>query len=1203
MQRSHFVAFMLLLASLFGALAPAASVVASVNTDSLTPAAPYQVYLPNISNINGEDDDAARRPTRTPVRTATPTRTPTVAVNPTATSSPQPPAATPTQTAGDVLAFDSFSGPDTTQISQHLTDNGLAWQVHQGTWQTTGGAAQNRAGPAYASIDVGTGNVLVEADITTPSATPGSGEDWFVGFYAAAKFAGSWIDSGVQLRMLYQNHSSEYEMWEWHQGKSYINNSNVRFNFANVTVPYASNPNQPFQPGKTHHVALQLYGDTAIGFYNGKPVVMVRLGRPVGTDPNLNQTGTRVALSVDGKGIAGSRIDNLRVTRLATRPAALGVPVCGDGNCTGGQSCNNCGSCLPPESTKSCNFSDNPPTVPTYGPFATPTTGPVATATRTATPVTPGAPTPTPTPVPGGAGGSMPQYAVDFSKDVESWWAAHPFNPDNPANVPVGSITNVAGVPTVNVRQQYGSNLQAAIDALPASGGTLVLDAGSYSSFQLIGKHNIHFVSNGGAVIGGSSEIAPITEALTYGTFNTCSFYRDAKCIAALQNQTSNIYFKNVTFDGGGSATSAINLHAVRGVVFDNVTFQNFVNPHSGHGGLVNGNSTLNNVWLRNCRFVGSQRYAIYLDGAHGSGVINSTIENGFDNGLLFLTNDDFTLDVNGNGTLDMAERRTGNYVVVYGNTFRGSNIYSVVQATAANMLIKNNTAQGSLTYFAAFDIRNSNRGIVYNFYGTRLVGNRTQNLTYFSEWGGTLVCDPGAGQTCARMGQYQNRDNVIQNAGSFRAIAIQDTTTTSQMDGPYVNSNNCVNGKIDGTGAACNGGSTAPTSTPSPVAPTAVPPTAVPPTAVPPTAVPPGGNVNFPLGVFEDGNFQNSGNFGATIDNLRAHNLDSVYFVNTWARGGDMLNISDSKGFDVYYNLNEGWDQWFNVSVTENIETARSIYYPLVDAVKNHSSLKGYNVLDEPTNNLQTKVALAVQAMQERDPDRLVMPTLIGIGRADPICTAAKPDVMMLDVYPFGSKNAACDTTMNGFGYPTYDFTDYVRAIVKSKPAGTPLWMILQAHSVGDGSEGWHLRAPTAPEMREQNWLAIGEGATGIFWFIYSSEQGWLGLQDSPTLFNEVSSLAQRVKPLKSLLVTLQKTTDQFTVTGSTGKAYASTLTNGSKNYVVAVNKLCADQNLTLAATAGQKQLRDLETGQTYTTGSAIPFRAGDGKIFEVVG
>src|SRR3989304_2839566 len=60
----------------------------------------------------------------------------------------------------------------------------------------------------------------------------------------------------------------------------------------------------------------------------------------------------------------------------------------------------------------------------------------------------------------------VPDYPVDYSKDVEAWWAGHPFNPENPNYIPIGAIQNLPGLSTINVRQQYGGNLQSAIDAL-----------------------------------------------------------------------------------------------------------------------------------------------------------------------------------------------------------------------------------------------------------------------------------------------------------------------------------------------------------------------------------------------------------------------------------------------------------------------------------------------------------------------------------------------------------------------------------------------------------------------------------------------------------------------------------------------------------------------------------------------------------------
>ncbi len=843
---------------------------------------------------------------------------------------------------------------------------------------------------------------------------------------------------------------------------------------------------------------------------------------------------------------------------------------------------------------KNCCNAPAPTSTPTTlspTPTFTPTTL-APTSTPTALP-----PTWTPTARPDTVYG-VPSYPPDYTEDVETWWAGHPLNPDNPEAISIGGLQNLPDLPVLNVAQQYGSDLQAAIDALPAGGGTLVLDPGTYNGFRIVGKNSVHIISSGGATIRNagsgpvgdrdSNVVAGCSQALDYGLFNSCTFSGDPSCLECLQKRVENIYIKNITFDGAGSATEAVGLHAVRGVVLDNVTFQNYYDPESGHGGLLGGNAMLDNVWCRGCDFVGNERWAVYLDGAHASGIIRSQVAAFPSGSFLFLSNNDFDIDLNENGAFEPDEIRQADYLVIEGNTIEGS--HQVVNVEGGHTLVKNNIVTNGSQYFVWQNSPSSFRGVpLVDYYGNRIVGNHVDAVH-------TFVAINGASDTHARAGLYEVRDNTVED---LRGPFISESGT---VDGPNLACGNTADGvPVDGPCAAS-------TATPTPTrSPTALPVTPTPTrssTALPPTLTPtPNGPVAFPLGVFEDGNLQSAFTFGPMIDDLRAHNLDAVYFVNTWAAGDDMLDVSDAKGFDVYYELHEVVDQWFTSPVAADIDTARSIIYPLVDVVKGHPSLQGYNVIDEPTADLQTRVALAVQAYRERDPQRKTAPVLIGIGRADSIFAAAQPDIMLLDVYPFAYHNEACDTTMNGFGYPSYDLTDYIRAIAQDRPADTPLWVILQTHNVGDGQSMYDLRDPTAPEVRQEFWLSIGEGATGIFWFIYSSEQGWTGLRDNPTLFTEVSSLAQRIGPLRGLLTSLHKAGDEFGVDGSDGGAYISTLASGdgSRNYVVIVNRLCAPQALTVTSLSNGETLQDLETGEFFAMGSSIPMAAGDGRILEV--
>jgi hypothetical protein len=362
-----------------------------------------------------------------------------------------------------------------------------------------------------------------------------------------------------------------------------------------------------------------------------------------------------------------------------------------------------------------------------------------------------------------------------------------------------------------------------------------------------------------------------------------------------------------------------------------------------------------------------------------------------------------------------------------------------------------------------------------------------------------------------------------------------------------------------------------------------------------------------FPIGVFEDGNVVNGDTtrFGAMVRDLKSRKFDTVLFTNNAVdRDEPLLAISDRLGFDVIFAPATELDRsWWPPSVPASLDIAHRVIGPIVDRLKSHSSLKAYSIVDEPGLDLLNKVALATQTFREFDPSRLTMPTLVGTDRVGPIFDAARPDVMLIDVYPVGAKNAIGDFRMTGFGYPNLDFVSYVRAVTHDKPRTTPLWMILQTHQFGNGGP-FSLREPTPAEVRAQNWLAIGEGATGIFWFIYSSEQGWIGLKDNPTLYSEVTHLANRVTPLREVLLNTYRTDDRVTVS-SKSAAYASTLArdDNSARYIVVVNRNCVESQVLAIDVPGHPgALRDLETSRIYQFDSPISFNPGDGKIFELV-
>ncbi|MCC7372900.1 MAG: hypothetical protein IT306_31090 [Chloroflexi bacterium] len=396
--------------------------------------------------------------------------------------------------------------------------------------------------------------------------------------------------------------------------------------------------------------------------------------------------------------------------------------------------------------------------------------------------------------------GGVPPYPVDYTAEVTKWWAGHPLNPDSLCHISEDAIVSPPNV--VNVARQYGGNIQTAIDALPGNGGTLYFEPGSYSAaFKLVGKSNVHFVSDGGAILkGGPAQISGCTVGLDYGPFNTAFARKDPDALrCATTERIQNIYFKNLTFDGEGTALQAISLSAARDVLFDNITLQNYADPKEHHRGLISATAMLDNIWVRGSHFVGNERYALYFDGAQGSGVIGSTIEPGFGSGgLLFLTNDDFSLDLNGNDQWDPGEMRHSNYIVVANNTFNadanGRSLYSIVSYTGANALITGNQVKGGVQMLADFANRCSQRwaNLPYEHIGSKVIGNRVRNARQLVNVSGQTINCAGADGT---IGRYEVKDNVIEISTGLEAV-VQER---GKVVGPNVTSANWTLGVSGG--------------------------------------------------------------------------------------------------------------------------------------------------------------------------------------------------------------------------------------------------------------------------------------------------------------------------------------------------------------------------------------------------------------------
>lgn len=380
------------------------------------------------------------------------------------------------------------------------------------------------------------------------------------------------------------------------------------------------------------------------------------------------------------------------------------------------------------------------------------------------------------------------------------------------------------------------------------------------------------------------------------------------------------------------------------------------------------------------------------------------------------------------------------------------------------------------------------------------------------------------------------------------------------------------------------------PIATPSPtVTPTLAPTPTVAPTPKPtiaPTPEPPADPIV--EGVFEDAGLVDAAAFDAMITDLRAHGLGSAMFTN--GRLVDKLplaDVSDRRNFPVYssWMMGDLYDQWWNRTDSPDITEARRVIGPMVDQLRVHPSIRGYNLIDDATPDRNELMRLAVQVFREQDPAHPASPMMVEGDFGQQVFDYTGPGAFLTYDYPADETTTACSWPDHWIGE--------LRYTTRTKPASVPLWLVLQTHKTIFGSVGSRLREPTVEEVRLQNWIAVGEGARGIWWFIYSSQQGWTGLHDNPPLYAEVGANAARTTALPRLT----KQADAV----SAGTNYASTMTdaNGTR-YVVAANTSCSARNVTLTSTLSGR-LADVESGQTYDFGQSIPFRGGDGRIFRV--
>jgi len=386
-------------------------------------------------------------------------------------------------------------------------------------------------------------------------------------------------------------------------------------------------------------------------------------------------------------------------------------------------------------------------------------------------------------------------------------------------------------------------------------------------------------------------------------------------------------------------------------------------------------------------------------------------------------------------------------------------------------------------------------------------------------------------------------------------------------------------------------------TAVPSPTASVSAAPSAQETTSPTPTALPSSeprptsGGIWF--GAWIDQNWRNTpASWASMITDLKSHGLDSVVSVNGFVRYHlPLLDISDRERFGVFTSMVHGElnEQWWGRTTVDGAK-AESIIGPLVDALKVHPSVIGYNYIDDAPQSLMEKMRLAEEVFERHDPLRYASPTLTDGTYARAIYDYVRPTVFLFYHYP------ATESYPNPCSW-AIDWPTKIRTTIAGKEPGVPVYMGLQTHRTWSGPIGTKLRYPAVQELRLQAWIALGEGVKGLWWFHYDDNPSgeWVGFRNQPRTYDEITDLARHITFMEATIGALRKIPDAYTASGG----YVSTMTANGKPYLIVANQSCAAQDLVLKPFV---RVRDMETGNVYAAGQAIPFRGGDGRLLEIL-
>jgi hypothetical protein len=390
-----------------------------------------------------------------------------------------------------------------------------------------------------------------------------------------------------------------------------------------------------------------------------------------------------------------------------------------------------------------------------------------------------------------------------------------------------------------------------------------------------------------------------------------------------------------------------------------------------------------------------------------------------------------------------------------------------------------------------------------------------------------------------------------------------------------------------------------------------------------------------FPIGVFSvRGNFRPVDDFLFNVD--KAASLHHTSFKNLKKQGFnsaflsydpigptldtilDIAELNQIKVIPPMINLHSFIRKNENQNVTDD-DIRKSIIKDSIDLILKSSQILGYYIYDEPLPGWidfdLLKRAKNILKDMTVDVQLPILSTWNSEQHMKYIDSFLDLDILMMDSYPFEDGDAIGDISDYMPSYFTSmpdppSYSDYINSVRKNhcEEKKRPLWVVLQAFGdLEEPENGGYWRQVYPKEIRLEVYLALMQGAKGIWYFLYESEfpylLGMLDVSGQPTQrLIEVIKINKEIEALSTTLLNLEVATDQSGVSIDSGEVklhYDTTSTNRNQ-YIICVNtNIFSKSHPTITIDHTAVDVNKLTSIIDVLTDENIPFSITDGNLF----